>query len=102
MYLLEAMANGVPVVSPRHGAFPEVIAKTGGGLLFTPNDLRGLADSVLELYGDPVRAAKIGQNGADGVRRHYTVGQMARTALELYERVARGELRPAPALVVAR
>ena len=33
LYLLEAMACGVPVVQPNHGAFPEMIARTGGGLL---------------------------------------------------------------------
>ena len=31
--LLEAMATGVPVVQPNHGAFPEMIERTGGGLL---------------------------------------------------------------------
>ena len=29
IYLLEAMANGVPVVQPRHGAFPEILERTG-------------------------------------------------------------------------
>ena len=33
LYLLEAMACGVPVVQPNHGAFPEIIERTGGGLL---------------------------------------------------------------------
>ena len=33
LYLLEAMACGVPVVQPNHGAFPEIIARTGGGVL---------------------------------------------------------------------
>ena len=28
----------------RHGAFPEIMANTGGGLLFEPGDVRGLAD----------------------------------------------------------
>jgi glycosyltransferase involved in cell wall biosynthesis len=31
LFLLEAMACGVPVVEPRHGAFPEMLAKTCGG-----------------------------------------------------------------------
>src|SRR5262249_61905624 len=30
LYVLEALANEVPVVQPRHGAFPELIAATGG------------------------------------------------------------------------
>ena len=29
LYLLEAMACGVPVVEPNHGAFPELLARTG-------------------------------------------------------------------------
>ena len=38
LYLLEAMASGAPVVSPRHGAFPEILEKTGGGVLFEPSE----------------------------------------------------------------
>jgi glycosyltransferase involved in cell wall biosynthesis len=102
LYLLEAMANGVPVVAPRHGAFPEILAKTGGGLLFEPNNMESLADAVMELYRDSVRAAEMGRSGAAGVRGHYTAAHMARTALELYGRVARGELQPTRALAAAR
>src|SRR5262249_13314655 len=36
LYVLEALANGVPVVQPAHGSFPELIEATGGGLLVTP------------------------------------------------------------------
>jgi glycosyltransferase involved in cell wall biosynthesis len=101
LYLLEAMANGVPVVAPRHGAFPEMVAKTGGGVLFEPNDVESLANEVMKLQRDPVRAAELGRSGAAGVRRHYTAAHMAQRALELYERVARGELRPSPVLAAA-
>src|SRR4030095_10025935 len=33
MSLLEAMAAGVPVVQPPRGSFPEIVERTGGGLL---------------------------------------------------------------------
>ena len=36
--ILEAMAAGVPVVQPAHGAFTEMVQKTGGGLLVKPDD----------------------------------------------------------------
>jgi len=91
LYVLEAMANGVPVIQPRHGAFPEVIAKTGGGLLFEPNDMDSLSDAVLALHRDPVRAAELGRRGADGVSRHYTAARMAEASLALYERVIQGK-----------
>ena len=41
MFLLEAMASGVPVVQPRRGAFTEIVEKTGGGLLVAPDDPDG-------------------------------------------------------------
>ena len=44
LYILEALAAGVPVVQPRHGAFPEILELTNGGTLydfstFTPTGL---------------------------------------------------------------
>jgi glycosyltransferase involved in cell wall biosynthesis len=101
MYLLEAMANAVPVVAPRHGAFPEVLARTGGGLLFTPNDMQSLADAILDLHRHPLRAAELGKAGADGVRRHYTAAHMAEATRALCERAARGESQPAAAVHAA-
>jgi glycosyltransferase involved in cell wall biosynthesis len=101
LYLLEAMAAGVPVVEPRHGAFPEVLGRTGGGVLFEPHDPASLADELLALASDPPRAAELGRRGAEGVRRHYTVGRMAERALEVYAQVASPSTRPVPALAEA-
>jgi len=83
LYLLEAMANAVPWVQPRHGAFVEIHEKTGGGLLFEPNDAADLARKILELHAQPERAAQLGQRGAAGVRAHYSAARMAEKALEV-------------------
>jgi glycosyltransferase involved in cell wall biosynthesis len=84
IYLLEAMANGVPVVQPRHGAFPEILERTGGGLLFEPADLGSLAEGVLKLHADPAQRAELGRRGAEGVRRHYSAQRMAERAAEVF------------------
>ena len=84
-YLLEAMANGVPVVQPRRGAFPEIIRKTSGGLLVDPDAPGALAAGILSLWKDPARAREIGQQGAAGVRQHYSSSHMAAAALEVYD-----------------
>lgn len=84
LYLLEAMASGVPWVQPRHGAFVEMHAATGGGLIFAPGDERDLAAQVLALFRDPERAADLGRSGAAGVRAHYSAARMAERALEVY------------------
>ncbi len=84
IYLLEAMANGVPVVQPRRGAFPEIIAKTSGGLLVEPDDCGRLAEGILSIWKDPAWAEELGRNGSEGVRAHYSVAGMASRALEVY------------------
>jgi glycosyltransferase involved in cell wall biosynthesis len=84
LFVLEAMACGVPVVQPNHGAFPEVIARTGGGVLSASDAGRDVADAIATLWKDPARRREIGQRGADGVRNHYTVRHMAEAVLHAY------------------
>ena len=88
LYLLEAMACGVPVAQPNHGAFPELIERTGGGVLARSASGPDVADAIYELWKDPARAAELGRRGADGVRRHYTVTHMAEQVLAIYQEVA--------------
>jgi glycosyltransferase involved in cell wall biosynthesis len=85
MFLLEAMASGVPVVQPRRGAFIEVVEKTGGGLL-VPSDATGaLADALLALWSDREMRTSLGQRAFDGVRAHYTIQQSATRLLDVYD-----------------
>ena len=85
LYLLEAMACGVPVVQPDHGAFPEMIARTGGGVLARSESGADVADAIHDLWRDPARRSELGRHGAAGVRAHYTVDHMAREVLAAYE-----------------
>jgi glycosyltransferase involved in cell wall biosynthesis len=84
IFLLEAMANGAPVVQPRRGAFPEIVARTGGGLIVEADNEEALADGIMELWQDPHRAAALGAAGAAGVAEHYNVGRMAEAAESVY------------------
>jgi glycosyltransferase involved in cell wall biosynthesis len=88
MFLLEAMACGVPVVQPRRGAFPEIVAKTKGGVIVDAGDPLALADAILELWRDPAKAAQLGQAGAAGVQQHYSVERVAEIAEAMYASVA--------------
>lgn len=89
LYLFEAMAAGVPVVQPRHGAFPEIIERTGGGILVDADDTESLAEGIASLAKDRTLARRLGRQGADGVRAHYEARQMAHRALEVYETICR-------------
>lgn len=77
LFLMEALASGVPAVQPRVGAFPEILERTGGGLVVEAEDPDALADGILALRQDPALAESMGRAGAAGVREYYTVERMA-------------------------
>ncbi len=84
--ILEALANGVPVVQPRHGAFPEMLQATQGGLLIEPESAAALANGILELYHNPARRAELGRQGQAAVQRELSDAKMAEATLEVYRR----------------
>jgi glycosyltransferase involved in cell wall biosynthesis len=85
VFLLEAMAAGVPVVQPRRGAFTEIVEKTGGGLLVRPDDSAALADGLYSLWQDAALRDRIGRQAFDGVREHYSVQRSTDRLLAAYE-----------------
>jgi glycosyltransferase involved in cell wall biosynthesis len=88
LFLMEAMAAGVPVVQPRIGAFPEIVEKTSGGLIVNAGDADALAGGILALKEDPALAESLGKAGAAGVREHYTVERMADQVEAVYRELA--------------
>jgi len=87
--VLEAWANRVPVVVPAHGAFPELVEDTGGGLLFAPHDPRSLAEALEQLTRNPQVVSELGRRGQDAVHDRYHAERMASQTAELYRSLAR-------------
>ena len=85
--LLEAMASGVPVVQPARGSFTEIVEKTGGGVLVTPDDPDALAQGLLRVLTDASLASELSHRGALGVRGHYSADAMADAAEAAYASV---------------
>jgi glycosyltransferase involved in cell wall biosynthesis len=86
LFLLEAMARGVPVVQPRRGAFTEIVEKTGGGLLVAPDSPAALADGLYTLWKDRALAERLGRAGHAGAREHYSIERSTDRLLAVYER----------------
>jgi len=84
LYVLEALANGVPVVQPRHGAFPELIEATGGGLLVEPGDAEQLARALGDVLARRDLRRELGQRGQLAVRREFRDDSTAERVLNVY------------------
>ncbi|MCC6486718.1 MAG: glycosyltransferase family 4 protein, partial [Candidatus Hydrogenedentes bacterium] len=85
MFMLEAMAAGVPVVQPNVGAFPEVIEATGGGMVYDAAKPYALVSTLEALLLDPVRAQKLGGHGREAVFARYGIDRMAVDIAGVYE-----------------
>lgn len=88
LFVLEALASGVPVVVPRHGVFPELLARTGGGLLCEPGDSADLIRALREILGDREQRERLGSEGRQAVLEHFSAERMARETFEFYRRLA--------------
>lgn len=77
LYALESLAAGVPVILPAHGAFPELIEQSKGGMLVEPGDTEQLAQQLLELLSDDSRRLELGQQGQQFVHENRNASAMA-------------------------
>ncbi len=84
---LEAWANGKPVIAPDAGAFSELVADTGGGLLFELASADSLAHAILELARTGDHAVEFGRRGLEAVRTRYHDQLMASRTADLYARL---------------
>ena len=85
LFVLEALASGVPVVQPDHGSFPELLRQTGGGILVEPASTDALVDGFERLLDDPALRRTLGARGRESVHGSFDDEQMARATVAVYE-----------------
>jgi glycosyltransferase involved in cell wall biosynthesis len=86
LFVLESLAAGVPVVQPNHGAFPELLAATGGGRLVPPNDPVQLAVALEELLLNGTVRRELGQTGQQNVHTRFNADAMAASVWSVWQR----------------
>jgi glycosyltransferase involved in cell wall biosynthesis len=82
LYVLEALACGVPVVEPDHAGLGELVRQTGGGLLCEADSPESLANAMESLLLDPLKAAHLAQPGRDTVLLQFSADAMAKNFLQ--------------------
>jgi glycosyltransferase involved in cell wall biosynthesis len=85
--MLEAMARAVPVIATSSGGVYAAVQDGVSGMLVPPSDSQALAQRILELLRDPLRARGIGENARDMVRQQFPVSRLIDETLALYDRV---------------
>lgn len=75
LFVIEAMACGIPVVQPRHAGFIEIVGESGGGILFDEGDH---VASLEELLEDEQKRTALGQAGRRAVEETFHSQRMAK------------------------
>jgi glycosyltransferase involved in cell wall biosynthesis len=86
IFLLEALASGIPVVQPKVGAFPEIVRATGGGILYDPGDVNAHVRALSLLLNNPERASEIGLQGRKSVEKEFSIENISKRMIDIYRR----------------
>jgi glycosyltransferase involved in cell wall biosynthesis len=70
MAVLEAYAAGLPVVAPRINGIPEIITEMSNGLLFQPNDYKGCALAIHQIFTKSDMARFFSRNNLAKVKNY--------------------------------
>ena len=72
MVVLEAWAQGRPVIATRIGGLPEIIHNGGDGLLVASNDPHELASAILRILDNPMDSRLMGNAGRERLMKEFS------------------------------
>jgi glycosyltransferase involved in cell wall biosynthesis len=90
LVLIEAMAEGLPIVGSTAGAIPEVLGPDLAPALVPPDSPARLADVVSDLLARPSRRMEMAAAGVDRVQEAFSMEDSAARMRELYLTVSTG------------
>ena len=88
MVLSEAGAAGLPTISTRLAAIPEVVVHRRTGLLTPPGDVRALGDALQRLIERPQERIEMGEAAVAHISRHYDTATNTSRLIDLLRVVA--------------
>ena len=85
LVLIEAMAQGIPVLGARTGGICEVIKDGYNG--FFVNGSNEIANRIMQLYADTEKYMQLSKNALDTYREEFTSEKMHNRYIDLYKKV---------------
>ena len=92
LVLLDAMAQGTPVVATRVGGIPEFVEEGKAGLLVPPHDDVALAEALRTLWTDAPGRAAMGRYAREVVAPRYTWDALVDRLEAIYSEVLTGRI----------
>jgi len=83
--LMEAMAQGLPVVSTHHSGIPELIEDGVSGFLVPERDIDGLTEKLSYLIEHPQLWPEFGRRGREYVENNYNIEVLNRQLVEIFQ-----------------
>jgi glycosyltransferase involved in cell wall biosynthesis len=87
VFLMEAMATGIPVISTRVSGVPELIGCDRTGLLAEPEDAKALTDAIERLMDDPELRLRLAACAVELIRSEYNLDTQLGSFISFLERV---------------
>ncbi len=87
--ILEAMAQGLPVVATRVAGVPEAIEEGASGLVVDAEDGRALAAALVALLSDPDRRGRYGTRGRELLAERFSIADVSARYVERFSLLAR-------------
>lgn len=87
LVLLEALAQGTPVIASRVGGIPEIVEDGRSGLLVPPGDVPALAEALEKLWSEPGLGRRLGEAGRAEVVPRYSWENLAERLDRIYREV---------------
>lgn len=91
--LLEAAAVGLPIVATRVPGCEDCVVHQNTGLLVSPRDPQGLADSIEILIQSPELRKEMGQNARELVEKKFSAERIVGEQMLLYKSLESAPLR---------
>jgi glycosyltransferase involved in cell wall biosynthesis len=76
LYVIEAMASGVPVVQPAAASFPEIVEKAGAGVTVPPGNPVALAQAWHDILQQPDELRRMAEKSRQAAVKFFDVGMM--------------------------